>query len=228
MDQRRRQVEPAAHPTRVRAHRPISGVGQVELLEQLAEAAAHDPVGQVRQQPDETQVLRPVRFSSTAANWPARPMDCARPGDRPRRRHRARQPARRPRRSTVVRIRTAVVLPAPLAQQPEDPARRHGEVDTPERHHLAEPLLQPLDQDRIISHSASVPPCAMRVHAPRPGSRDEPDGSGQRTTKPCSPVDGSSTTTTSVTRALRADTHPGDEGLDGGVALQAGFDRAVA
>ena len=130
-------------------------------------AAAHDPVGQVRQQPDETQVLRPVRFSSTAANWPARPMDSrtawgssststpsttARPASR---------------RSTVV-IRTAVVLPAPLYQQPEDPARRHGEVDTPERHHLAEPLLQPLDQDRIISHSASVPPCADASPRPTP------------------------------------------------------------
>ena len=39
-DQRHREVEPAPHPAGVRRHRPLDGVDQVELLEQLGDPRA--------------------------------------------------------------------------------------------------------------------------------------------------------------------------------------------
>ena len=155
----------ASHPSTCAP--AISGVGQVELLSRPRARPRMTWSDRCASSPTRRRFSRPVRFSSTAANWPARPMDCARPGDRPRRRHRARQPARRCR-STVVMIRTAVVLPALLAQQPEDPVRRHGEVDTLEHNTLANRFAAP----RPGSHHQPFrqrPTVRMRVHAPRPG-----------------------------------------------------------
>ena len=92
---------------------------------------------------------RPVRFSSTAAYWPARPI-CWRSSAASRTTSR---PATRavPASgfSSVVSTRTAVVLPAPLGpSRPSTVPAARLEVDAVERAHVAEGLHEPLDGDR--------------------------------------------------------------------------------
>jgi hypothetical protein len=57
VDERGAQVEAPAHPTGVRARRPVGGVDEVELLEELAGAVLDEPAGQVREAADEAKVL---------------------------------------------------------------------------------------------------------------------------------------------------------------------------
>ena len=58
----------------------------------------------------------------------------------------------RPGGSSVVRIRTAVVLPAPFGpSSPSTVPRGHRQVDAPQRADLAERLGQALDKNRRIA-----------------------------------------------------------------------------
>ena len=74
-DQGGGQVEPATHAARVRLEGAVGGVGEAEVAR-----AARRPVGPTSFQlmwlsrPTMRMFSRPVRFSSTAAYWPASPM----------------------------------------------------------------------------------------------------------------------------------------------------------
>ena len=114
-DQGGRQVEPAAHPAGVGPHEPAAGVREVELREQLPRAAARVAAAEVVEAADHLQVLEAGEVlvdRRVLAGEPdplAEPRRLAEDVD-------ARPPAPFPRRaaSSVVRIRTAVVLPAPF------------------------------------------------------------------------------------------------------------------
>ena len=142
-DERRREVQPPAHAAGVGLGRALGRVDELEAVEQLVGPRPSRQRGARRRgaRPS-TRFSRPVRFSSTAAYWPARPMRRAqlrRVVARRRARRRVTSPASG--RSSVVRTRTAVVLPAPLG--PSRPSTVPGgdlEVDAVERAHLAEGL----------------------------------------------------------------------------------------
>ena len=91
------QVEPPAHAARVGLERAVAGVGQVELAEQLdGPAGRRTERSRWLRLPTIWRFSRPVRFSSTAAYWPARPIrraDQCRPSSA--RRGRAPGPCRR-------------------------------------------------------------------------------------------------------------------------------------
>ena len=57
VDERGAQVEAPAHPAGVRARRPVGGVDEVELLEELGGAVLDEPAGKVREPADEAQIL---------------------------------------------------------------------------------------------------------------------------------------------------------------------------
>ena len=76
--------------------------------------------------------------------------------------------------SSVVRIRTAVVLPAPLGpSRPEHAARLRGEVDAAEGPHRSVRLLESLDDDRFFRHAleaiGGAAPPMVRLATPSPG-----------------------------------------------------------
>ena len=109
------EVEPAAHAAGVGLRRPLGGLGELEALEQLAARARARPRGACgragrpsRGSRSRSGSRRPRRTARRARSWRA--------ARRRRARRRARRPARCPpsASSRVARIRTAVVLPAPL------------------------------------------------------------------------------------------------------------------
>ena len=57
VDERGRQVEPAPHPARVGAGHAVGGVGETEALEQLVGPGDGRRPAQVREPPDEAEVL---------------------------------------------------------------------------------------------------------------------------------------------------------------------------
>ena len=114
-DERGGQVEPAPHSPGVAGHDPVGGLGQAEVCRGVprpAVAASRRPSW--CSSPSMTRFSRPVRSGSTVASWAASPI---------RRRTsaawvRTSKPATFARPSSasdrVVRMRTAVVFPAPL------------------------------------------------------------------------------------------------------------------
>ena len=114
-DQRHRQVEPATHPARVGHRDPVGGIGQLEPLEQLADALARSRAREVVQVGHQRQVLAP---GEQLVDRPRtdRSRRSRRAPRRPRARRRVRRRGSSPwsASSRVARIRTIVVLPAPL------------------------------------------------------------------------------------------------------------------
>ena len=112
--ERQRQVEPAPHAARVAADAPVAGLGEADAVEQL-----HGPLARLGPRrpcsaPCIRSSSRPVISGSMAASWSATPI--ARRTASPS--LTTSWPATRARpavgRSSVVRMRTTVVLPAPL------------------------------------------------------------------------------------------------------------------
>ena len=108
------EVEPATHATRVRLRRPVAGVGEVELLEQLACPDPESAGAEVVQAPDHVEVLEPgevlvdggvLAGDADLATGFGRIGEHVDTGDDGR---------AESGRSSVVRMRTAVVLPAPF------------------------------------------------------------------------------------------------------------------
>ena len=113
-DERGREVEPAPHAARVGLRRPLGGVDEVEALEQLAAAGLRRAPAAAVQPPDHRQVLEAGQVFVDRRVLAREPDPLAQP-----RRRRGRRRVRRPRGpasgfSSVVRMRTSVVLPAPL------------------------------------------------------------------------------------------------------------------
>ena len=114
-DEARGEIEPPAHAARERAHEPVGHVVEPELLEQLVGASAGHRARQVVQAPDQLAGSRAP--SAGRRRWRSdRSGRCARApgrvGDHGRSRRRARCPIVGS--ASVVRMRIAVVLPAPL------------------------------------------------------------------------------------------------------------------
>ena len=151
-DKRGREVEPAAHAARVRLHRPPGGLGEVEALEQLVGPLArlrHAACGRAG---------RPSRGSRSRSGSRRRPRTGRRGRSsraaQPRRaRCRGRRPA--PSRasgfSSVARILTAVVLPAPFGPSSPSTLPVRAEKSTP---HSAR--TEPYDFSRPSTTIASV------------------------------------------------------------------------
>ena len=167
--QRGGEVEPPPHPARVGAHRPVAGVGQREAARAARRPGAGcRPARRCASRPTSRRFSRPVRFSSTAAYWPARPIaprtSCGSLTHVDRRAPRA-VPASG--RSTVVRIRTAVVLPAPLG--PSNPKIVPSGISksiparactSPNR------FVRPVTRTAVVDMDRMFPPCcedAQRV-----------------------------------------------------------------
>ena len=111
------------------------------------------PDGMCESLPTMRRFSSPVRFSSTAAYWPARPMRSrtalriSRHIDAEHRRD-ARVGREDRRQDTNRRGLAGAVGP----EQTEHGAGRHREIDAVERDDVAEALLESLHEDRIISH----------------------------------------------------------------------------
>ena len=149
-DQARGEVEPPPHPARVLRHRPAARVREPEALQQLVGAPRRPPRdAEVEQPPEQHEVLAPAEHlvdRGVLADEPDPPPHA-------RRRSRATStPATTARpasgRSSVVRIRTAVVLPAPLGPSSPHTVPAGTASDSPSSAtHRAEPLAairQPL------------------------------------------------------------------------------------
>ena len=165
--ERGREVEPAAHAAGVGLRRPLGGLGELEALEQLVRARRARPCGACG------RAGRPSRGSRSRSG--------SRRPPRTGRRARSSRAARRRRASTSSPTTRALprvgleqrgqdphrggLAGAVRAEQAEHAARAGGEVDAAERAHRAVRLLEPLDDDRIISHAleASEGRCAPMV-----------------------------------------------------------------
>ena len=158
------QVEPAAHAAREGLHQLVGRVGEVEPLEQLVGPAAGLGLGQVVQAADHLE----VRLGRSAARrpWPAgRPRRCgARTAAGSRRRRRGRRRVAGPSVGceSVVRMRMAVVLPAPLwPSRPSTVPGAHVEVEVAQRPEVAEALAQPSGDDTAAG--LVVQQCVVRM-----------------------------------------------------------------
>ena len=153
--QRGGEVEPAAHATGVGADDAVGGVLERELLEQLVGPAVDLVAVEVREPADQPRFSRPVRFSSTAAYWPASPIEArtalrvlrdvdaehagvARVGPQQRREHAHRRWSCRRRWARAARA----------------PALRHLERDALDRLDVAEALHQVVGDDRRFCHGS--------------------------------------------------------------------------
>ena len=145
-DEARREIEPAPHAAGVRLDEPVGGVGEPEALEQLVGARRATARGQVVEAADHLE----VRARASAGRRPSRPGRRRRCGRAPRRLgdHVVAGDARAcpsVGRASVVRMRIAVVLPAPL--WPSRPSTVPGgdvEVDVAERPEVAVALAEAL------------------------------------------------------------------------------------
>ena len=149
--ERGREVEPAPHAAAVGAHRPRRGVDEIEALEQLVGAGAERLRVEVRELPDQPQVLvagevlvdrgvltrEPdalahrlrVRADVDAEHLGAAAVALQDRGEDPHRGGLAR---------------------AVRAEQAEHAAGRYREVDAVERDDGSEPLLEVLDDDGVV------------------------------------------------------------------------------
>ena len=158
-DERGREVEPAAHAAGVGLRHAVGGVGEVEALEQLAPARLGGARGARRRGGRPSRGSRaPVRWSSTAAYWPARPMRArsfaaSRTTSSP-----ATRAVPASGESRVERIRTVVVLPAPLG--PSTPSTVPGAASrsTPSSARTSpNDLTRPRDLDRWGENASREP-----------------------------------------------------------------------
>jgi hypothetical protein len=167
-------VEAPPHAARVGAHRPVGGVAQVETREQLVGARPHVGAAHLGEPADETQVLAAgevgvdgralagepdlkAHLRTLAHDVVAHDLGVAAVGaqDGGQHAHRGR------------------LAGAVGAEQAEDAARRHLEVDAVERRDRAESLGQPFHQDGCIRHEGSsfsraVDPVDGRFRVPAP------------------------------------------------------------
>ena len=155
--QRGGEVEPAAHAAGVGAHDARAGLDQVEALEQLVGARARARPAQVVEAAHHLEVLLAGEVLVD------RGVLAGQPDVRAQLRGvahdvEARPPARCRRRacSSVVRMRTAVVLPAPFGpSRPSTRAGRRAQVDAVERDHVAVGLAQAVGLDRTGARTRS-------------------------------------------------------------------------
>ena len=154
------EVEAPAHAAGVALEDAAGGVGEIEVLEQLASPAT---VPRARRSPLRRPIImrfcRPVSSSSRVASWAVTPMlRCTAPASRDDvvAGDRAEPPSGI---ASVVRIRTAVVLPAPFGPsmpriEPAGTSRSIPSSATvsPKR------LVRPCGVDhRIVCHTLSLP-----------------------------------------------------------------------
>ncbi len=149
-----REVEPAQHAAGVGLRRPVGRVDEVELLQQLVGALPRVVGGQVVQPADHLEVLPAGELVDDGRRLPGEPDDGATaaascttscPST----------PARPPSGcSSVVRMRTAVVLPAPFGPSspstlPRRTARSIPRSASPDV--SRKDLRQPLGDDRVLT-----------------------------------------------------------------------------
>ena len=154
-DEARREVEPPPHPARVVLGLLARRVGEPEALEQLVRAPPRGPRREVEQPPEHLEVLasgEDVVDRVVLAGEADPEADLARRRAPRRARPRARRPSRS--RSSVEKMRTAVVLPAPLG-----PSRPHtvpsgtARSKSVEGDRRAVPLAQSDSLDRQIGYA---------------------------------------------------------------------------
>ena len=155
-DQRRGDVEPAAHAAGVRLRRPVGRVGEVEAGQQLVGPRPGLRLGQVVEPPDHLEVLEPGQVLVDGGVLAGQP-------------DRARAP-RRPRRTTS-RPRTCAPAGVGPQQRGQDPHHRglpgavraeqaqhralgDGQVHPVERGGVAEALHQSFDRDGVCHDAA--------------------------------------------------------------------------
>ena len=146
-DQRARQVEPPPHAARVRLDRAVGRIGQRELLEQVVGAALRLGLRELIQPAEQHQVLAAGQVLVDRRVLPREPdhrsqflrfPDDVVAGDRRSTRIGPEQGRQDPHRRRLAR---------PVgAEQPEDGALRHGEVEAVERPHLLLPGAVDLDE----------------------------------------------------------------------------------
>ncbi len=158
-DEGRCEVEPAPHPAGVGLREPLAGIRELELLEELARPRLGVAPGEVEQLPDHHEILDAGQVlvdarvlageadqtadggGSSTTSWPAT-MAVPESG-----------------RSRVARMRTAVVLPAPLRpEHAEHASSRDLEVDAGECLRLPESLGEAVGLDRWCGHGTTVAP----------------------------------------------------------------------
>ena len=138
------EVEPAAHAAGEGLHQPVGGVGEVEPLEQLVGALARRRLRQVVQPADHHEV-EPGAHQAVDGGLLGGDADAARAPRRRGRRRRSRRRWRCPRSAgdSVVRMRMAVVLPAPLwPSRPSTVPGRDVEVEVAQGPQVAEALAE--------------------------------------------------------------------------------------
>ena len=159
VDERGREVEPPAHPAGVGPHRPVGGLDEVESLEQLrGPRPRSSPARQVHEPADQAQVLAAGEVAVDRRVLAGEP-DRAPHRVRLVRRRRGRAPSARPPSggsSVVEHPDRGGLAGAVRAEQAEDRAGRHLEVDAGQRDDVAEPFDQPLDSDRRLGHARYV------------------------------------------------------------------------
>ena len=164
-DQAHRDVEPAAHATRVGAHHPVGRDREVEALEQLAGAARGSLVVLVEQPTDVLEVLVPGEALVDRGVLPGQP-DAGAGAARVLHDVDAvdeRRPASGL--SSVVRIRTVVVLPAPFGPSTPSTVARSTARSTPRSASVA--------PNRFVSPMAST---AGTADHPMTGAAERPRG----------------------------------------------------
>ena len=155
-DERRGEVEAAAHPAGVGAHEPLAGVGEAERREQLAGALAGRAAAEVVETADHLEVLEAGQVLVHGRVLAGQPDSLAEPAPRRgRRRGRRPAPSRRRAACSVVRIRTAVVLPAPLGpSRPKTLPGLDAQVDAAKGDDVPVALAQPLGLDcGLVGHT---------------------------------------------------------------------------
>ena len=158
-DQAGGEVEPAAHAAGVGRHPRPAGVGEVEALQQLGAPGAGRAAGQPASRPIMRRFSSPVCISSTAAYWPVRLMRAAHLAAVARRR---RSPATRARPASaavsVDRMRTVVVLPAPLGPSSANTLPRgDAQVDAAQDPHRPVGLVRPVASMAGLAWSWAAP-----------------------------------------------------------------------
>ena len=147
-DQAGRQVQAALHAAGVGLGRPVGGIGQAELVEQVGRPAARFRPGQVIEPPDDLQVLPAGQFLLDGGRLPGQP---DRPADRGRFPHHVVTLDDRP---AAVRLeqrgqdpdRGGLARPVRPQNAEHGPAR-HRQIYAAQRADLTERLGQAFHQD---------------------------------------------------------------------------------
>jgi hypothetical protein len=172
-DQAGRQVQPAAHPARVRLGHPGGGVGQVETGQQLGRAGPGLGSRQAQQSADRDEVVRPGQplvHRRVLAGGPDELPDLVRVAQHVVAAD-ARLPAVRSQQRGQDTDRGRLARPVG-PEDPEHPALPGHQVHAVQRRGLAEPLDQASGLDRVrrcrvISHVSMVAHAAVRTRTPR-------------------------------------------------------------